>query len=135
MQNPYDRIQTTYCGPFADEKAFDKWCLARVTALRGPFVRLKWQWLMRREKRNPPGAFVLTHGDLSPGNIIVQDGVITGIIDWETSGFYPEYAEYAFAMMLSHGHEKWWKPVLKEVLQPCSEERLEFTRLVEDRGW
>ena len=39
-----------------------------------------------------------THGDLRPENIIAklsEDGVctITGIIDWETSGFYPEYFE------------------------------------------
>lgn len=79
--------------------------------------------------------FVLTHGDLSPRNIMVQDGIVTGIIDWERSGFFPRYAEYAFAMRLCHTHEKWWIPVLKELLEPCSKDRLEFTRLVEDRGW
>ncbi|OBT91001.1 hypothetical protein VE02_00186 [Pseudogymnoascus sp. 03VT05] len=41
---------------------------------------------------------VFTHGDLRPANIMVQpdaDGSyqVTGIIDWEMSGFYPEHFE------------------------------------------
>ncbi|OGM39212.1 hypothetical protein ABOM_012196 [Aspergillus bombycis] len=42
-------------------------------------------------------AIVFTHGDLRPNNIAVtmKDGtwVIAGLIDWEYSGFYPEYYE------------------------------------------
>jgi len=39
--------------------------------------------------------YVFTHGDLRPANIIVQpdsngDYQVSGIIDWEMSGFYPE---------------------------------------------
>jgi len=40
------------------------------------------------------GPFVLTHGDLHLGNIIVHDGKITAIIDWETAGFLPWWVEY-----------------------------------------
>lgn len=40
---------------------------------------------------------VFTHGDLRPDNIIVDATdnhyTITGIIDWEYSGYYPEYYE------------------------------------------
>ncbi|KAM7214543.1 Protein kinase-like domain containing protein [Rhypophila decipiens] len=36
-----------------------------------------------------------THADLNPSNICVSPtGQITGMIDWEFSGFYPEYWEY-----------------------------------------
>ncbi len=35
-----------------------------------------------------------THGDLVPSNIIVKDGKIAAIIDWETAGWFPEYWEY-----------------------------------------
>ncbi|KIJ26497.1 hypothetical protein M422DRAFT_272420 [Sphaerobolus stellatus SS14] len=42
--------------------------------------------------RNAP--ITLTHGDLLPCNIIVQGSEITGIIDWETAGFYPGFWEY-----------------------------------------
>ena len=36
----------------------------------------------------------LTHGDLLPHNILVEGSKITGIIDWETAGYYPEFWEY-----------------------------------------
>ena len=43
-------------------------------------------------------AIVFSHGDLRPENVLVQynkggNYVITGIIDWEKSGFYREYFE------------------------------------------
>ncbi|PPQ84959.1 hypothetical protein CVT25_004472 [Psilocybe cyanescens] len=48
---------------------------------------------MCRLPRNAAVRF--THGDLLPKNIMVDGSTITGIIDWELSGFYPEYWEYA----------------------------------------
>ncbi|RWA05558.1 hypothetical protein EKO27_g9548 [Xylaria grammica] len=39
---------------------------------------------------------VFTHADLAPRNILVDERVeITGLIDWEFSGWYPDYWEYA----------------------------------------
>ncbi|KAK4642857.1 hypothetical protein QC761_401200 [Podospora bellae-mahoneyi] len=128
-QNLYDSIGTTKLGPFDSEEQFDEWCLARVNG--NALTKWKWKRFVEKERRASSGSFVLTHGDLTPRNIMVKDGQITGIIDWERSGFYPEYAEYAFAMKLCHSHEEWWIPVLKELLQPCSKERLEFTGLIE----
>jgi len=48
-------------------------------------------------------AIVMTHGDLRAENIIVsQSGPdkieITGLVDWELSGAYPEYWEYVKAL-------------------------------------
>ncbi|KAH7407090.1 kinase-like domain-containing protein [Phaeosphaeria sp. MPI-PUGE-AT-0046c] len=37
--------------------------------------------------------FVLTHADLNMGNIIVHDGKILAIIDWELAGYYPWWVE------------------------------------------
>ena len=37
---------------------------------------------------------VFTHGDISMRNILVEDGRISGIVDWETAGWLPEYWEY-----------------------------------------
>lgn len=40
-----------------------------------------------------------THGDVAPRNILVDESCrITGIIDWELAGWYPEYWEYANIM-------------------------------------
>ncbi|PYH41508.1 kinase-like protein [Aspergillus saccharolyticus JOP 1030-1] len=39
---------------------------------------------------------VFTHADIAPRNIMVDDGNhVTGILDWEYAGWYPEYWEYA----------------------------------------
>ncbi|KAK2598793.1 hypothetical protein N8I77_012180 [Diaporthe amygdali] len=35
-----------------------------------------------------------THADLRPDKILIKDGHITAIIDWEFAGWYPEYWEY-----------------------------------------
>ncbi|KAJ8475353.1 hypothetical protein ONZ45_g15639 [Pleurotus djamor] len=48
--------------------------------------------LLSNFPRDAPITF--THGDLIPKNIIVDGTTITGIIDWETGGFYPSYWEY-----------------------------------------
>lgn len=42
---------------------------------------------------------VFTHADLAPRNIMVdQNHHITGILDWERAGWYPDYWEYANVM-------------------------------------
>ncbi|KAI0860633.1 kinase-like protein [Xylaria cubensis] len=39
---------------------------------------------------------VFTHADLAPRNVLVDDcGNITGLVDWEFAGWYPDYWEYA----------------------------------------
>lgn len=37
---------------------------------------------------------VFTHSDLNMRNILVKNGRITGIVDWENAGWFPEYWEY-----------------------------------------
>ena len=35
--------------------------------------------------------FHFYHPDLGPGNIIVSNGSVAGIIDWEAAGYYPRF--------------------------------------------
>lgn len=37
---------------------------------------------------------VFTHGDIAARNIIIRDGRVVALLDWEFAGFYPEYWEY-----------------------------------------
>ena len=58
---------------------------------------------------------VLSHCDLAPRNILVDGGKITGIIDWEFAGWYPEYWEYAITRS-----DAWEVPV-SSFLEPYPE--------------
>lgn len=119
-------------GPFDSEEEFDNWCLERV---RSSFSRAVWKRLLPRMRDSSESNFVLTHCDLSARNIMVEDGKITGIVDWEHSGFFPKYMEYATAMEICDGHEDWWRPILKEILEPCGFLRQRFQAQVKNRGW
>ena len=130
--NFYDRLHFHFMGPFDSEEEFDTWCLARV---KSPMAAAVWKRLLPRMRGKTPSKFVLTHGDLAARNIMVKDGKITGIVDREYSGFFPEYMEYALATVIHDCHEDWWLPVLKEVLEPCGFQRSKFTAVIKDRGW
>jgi hypothetical protein len=49
------------------------------------------QDIMDRFPDNAP--YVLTHADLNMGNIVVHEGKIEAIIDWEVAGYYPWWVE------------------------------------------
>ncbi|TGO47453.1 hypothetical protein BCON_0277g00130 [Botryotinia convoluta] len=60
------------------------------------------------------GPYVLTHGDLHATNIMVKDGHVTGIIDWEYGGYLPEWWEAISTRMVQRGQwaghlRKEWK--------------------------
>ncbi|KAH7130651.1 hypothetical protein B0J11DRAFT_523737 [Dendryphion nanum] len=60
---------------------------------------------------------VMTHGDLCPLNILVESEHIldiTGVVDWETGGAYPEYWEYVNAFKSSFNNRGDWCLYLPE---------------------
>ncbi|TKA21765.1 hypothetical protein B0A50_08690 [Salinomyces thailandicus] len=56
-------------------------------------------------------ASVFTHGDLSSSNILCRGDEITGIIDWETAGWYPNYWEYTNAWNVNPRDTFWQQEV------------------------
>lgn len=59
--------------------------------------------------------FVFSHNDIGPYNIMVKDGKITGILDWELSGSYPSYWEYN-RTVYHRAYTEEWKEILKNIL-------------------
>ena len=58
---------------------------------------------------------VFTHGDISPHNILVlDDGSVSALLDWEAAGWYPEYWEFTTAWRLSKPGS-WWYEIVKEL--------------------
>ncbi|EEQ31211.1 hypothetical protein McanMca71_006784 [Microsporum canis] len=52
-------------------------------------------------------AIKYSHADICPNNVLVKNGKIVAIIDWEFAGWYPEYWEYT---KIHYG----WRPYRKE---------------------
>lgn len=52
---------------------------------------------------------VFTHSDIGPRNILVDEaGHISGLLDWESSGWFPDYWETAQIIRHGHGVEHDW---------------------------
>lgn len=71
-------------GPFSSEKEFNE-------AICMPHHLSLTPSTLCHDVTHP---IVFTHGDLAPYNIMVKDGKITAIIDWETAGWFPASWEY-----------------------------------------
>ena len=55
--------------------------------------------VFKSELQGTTDGLIFTHADLHPRNILIgEDGGITGIIDWETAGWYPRYWERVKAL-------------------------------------
>ncbi|KAL1876107.1 hypothetical protein Plec18167_005368 [Paecilomyces lecythidis] len=133
FRNIFDPIRFSFAGPFMSEGEFDTWCLSQT---EGIAERWKWKASLMLRGGEYSKDFVLTHGDLFPQDIIVHDGKLMGIVDWEHSGFFPEYFEYA-VVMSQHGYEgqEWWKGIIEEILPPISKTRLGFATALRRAGW
>lgn len=75
---------------------------------------------------------VFTHGDLNPSNVLIRNGRVVGIIDWEFSGWYPHYWEYTSAW-LGNLTRTGWRDRVCEALHPFPAE-LEMEK-VRHRWW
>ncbi|RPA96871.1 hypothetical protein L873DRAFT_1810599 [Choiromyces venosus 120613-1] len=87
----FDRKNTSQ-GPFTDNESL--W-LAMTSHLRdNPSSGL--QQILIELSLLMPQSFpaVLTHSDLHQGNILVRNGRMAAIIDWEGAGFFPSWMEY-----------------------------------------
>lgn len=73
-------------GPFqthADYHDFTTWTYTV------PFLAQQRPELAQLSQRSYRSVF--THGDLAPRNVLVRGDKLAAIIDWETSGWWPEY--------------------------------------------
>ncbi|KAJ4312665.1 hypothetical protein N0V84_009809 [Fusarium piperis] len=93
---------TYHSPPCRDEKAFNEFLLSGLYGQTPPLVREAFSRRLRTDHR-----IFLSHCDLTPRNILVQDGKIQGLVDWEDSGWYPEYWEYV--KFFQRAADKDWK--------------------------
>lgn len=76
----------------------------------------------------PPAApYTFTHRDLTNVNIIIENGSLTGIIDWEMSGYFPVWWEYVCTSVPDSEEDREWKALLRKYMPDHSAAR-EFWR-------
>ncbi|KAJ6439313.1 hypothetical protein O9K51_07198 [Purpureocillium lavendulum] len=105
--------------PCSDEKGFNDYLLS---ALYEPTPALIRQAFARRMQTHTHHRIVLSHCDLMPRNILVQDGKIKGLIDWEDGGWYPEYWEYV--KFFQRFGERDWKEYAEVIFPELSQDEL-----------
>ena len=76
-------------GPFFCEVDFNNWLIGNVIS-KAPAIYRR----MLHQAMSETHEIVLTHADLRPANIIVRDGAIVALLDWEVAGWYPEYWDF-----------------------------------------
>ena len=69
---------------------------------------------------------VFSHGDLHINNILVHNGRLSGLIDWECAGWYPEYWDYTIAIYHIRKLPFWVEPMNR--IFPQYEDELEVER-------
>ena len=81
---------------------------------------------------------VFSHGDIGFHNIMVCDGHITAILDWEYAGCYPEHWDFCKSLQFLAGTDKEYQ-FCKKVFGKMylSEFYIDtwFTREVKHGGW
>lgn len=87
------RIGSDPFGPFNDHGSFHS-LLRRHIPLED-CTKVFGEEVTRCHSRQYRSCF--THADLCLRNIVVNDGKVAAIIDWEFGGWYPEYWEYTKA--------------------------------------
>ncbi|OAX85220.1 hypothetical protein ACJ72_00413 [Emergomyces africanus] len=102
------RVPNHLVDPFESEQEFNEYL--RSTAWSGGFPsETEYNNALDRARKmdSMPHRIVFTHGDLKHHNILVQNGQITGFLDWESAGWCPEYWDFTTALRFIP-KDYWW---------------------------
>ena len=97
-------------GPFhSDQELWDALAVAYNNLPQDTFNNVK-----KRFPKSEP--FVLTHCDLNLDNIMIRDGEMVGILDWEYAAYLPVWYEYISTSFAFTAMDVEWKNMLRERL-------------------
>ncbi|KAL4956526.1 kinase-like protein [Aspergillus filifer] len=115
-EDPLFTVELGSFGPYADEEAFHGGIVRAIEMVEeGPWARQVAGFVSALPKHD----IVLTHADLTPRNILVREGKVVGIIDWEMAGYFPAYWEYVKALAYPEWESTWYsEAAVDRVLRP-----------------
>ena len=97
------RVSHNHCfGPFETEGQLYDHILRTIPTRHHAALHAKLDILLSR-----PHRLVFSHADLHPTNFLIHNGRLSGWIDWECAGWYPEYWDYTNALYLRPGYRLW----------------------------
>lgn len=106
------------CGPFASVGDFHDYLVAPVRQCPRP------DWVSKFRSQLPDTYEIrFAHADFSWENVLVDPstGNISGILDWEMAGFWPEWWEYRKALFGSRSQPCWFQ-LLSEIMTEYQKE-------------
>lgn len=106
------------CGPFTSVREFHDFLVAPVKKGVRP------DWVGKYRSRLPDSHHIIfTHADFSWENVLVDPitGEVTGFLDWEMAGFWPEWWEYRKALYGGRS-QPWWFNILGQIMQEYPDE-------------
>ena len=104
-----------YMGPFENEDQFDKFLQEPIWWKSESDINPQLLADVRTMEDLPRHHTKFTHGDLAAHNVLVMpDGRISAVIDWESGGWYPAYWEFTTAWGLGKPGT-WWHKIVKDV--------------------
>lgn len=110
---------------FGDEAAGPHGPISTIEVLwaemSGELQGASWESICDVLDEMPPATpYTFTHGDLSPANILVENGNLAGIIGWEDSGYLPVWWEYVQTRLTSGPEDREWKALLRKYMPDFS---------------
>jgi aminoglycoside phosphotransferase (APT) family kinase protein len=112
---------SNYCGgPFPDEKTFNSDFYFDLVGTVPSAIRSALYQQIRSDHR-----IVFSHGDLATHNILVGNGRITGLLDWENAGWYPEHWDY-IKFFERYCKSKDWKECAEGIFPETYEHELAY---------
>ncbi|KAF5863931.1 hypothetical protein ETB97_009038 [Aspergillus alliaceus] len=102
------RVPGHIMGPFTDHTQLLEYLISPASS-HGFKTMVEYEDTLARAKKLKQRDYriTFTHGDFKAHNILVgDDGHLSGFLDWESAGWYPEYWEYTTAMRFGKG--SWW---------------------------
>ncbi|KAF8878017.1 kinase-like domain-containing protein [Gymnopilus junonius] len=114
-------------GPWPNIAAFHRFLVTQCPEGEGSDVYEEFRRVAPAKLFNKNHRLCFTHGDLAMHNFLIQDGRLSGLVDFECSGWFPEYWEYTGAITFKI--EDRWKQAIRNVFGETYAEELEVEYL------
>lgn len=103
-------------GPYDNEAAFNEGVITALkNTLSGGWVSTVCDMVGVLKDHE----IVMTHGDFSPRNFLVRGSKVVAVVDWEMSGYCPEYWEYVKVLFRPAWEEDWIEDgAVNKILKP-----------------